>query len=68
MYSGHAAAELADRFPRTHIALTHLDETTRIGGLIDFLVEAETPLSYVSRGADGLEPAKPLDIASLVLS
>jgi Meckel syndrome type 1 protein len=67
MYSGPAAAELSERFPRTHVALTHLDEITRVGGLVDFLVDAGVPLSYVSRGEDGLEPADASAIASLVL-
>jgi flagellar biosynthesis GTPase FlhF len=67
MYSGPAAADLAERLPRTHIALTHLDETTRVGGLVDFLIDAGTPLSYFSRGEAGLAPADALDIAALVL-
>jgi flagellar biosynthesis protein FlhF len=68
MYSGPAAAEFAERVPATHVALTHLDETTRIGGLVDFLIEAGRPLSYVSRGDDGLAPADANEIAGLVLS
>jgi flagellar biosynthesis GTPase FlhF len=67
MYSGPAAAELVERFAGTHIAITHLDETTRVGGLIDFLIGAGVPLSYVSKGAGGLEPADAHDLASLVL-
>jgi hypothetical protein len=67
LYSGPAAAELAERFPTTHVALTHLDETTRVGGLVDFLVDAGIPLSYVSRGEGGLAPADPNEIAGLVL-
>ncbi|MDX6631247.1 MAG: SRP54-type protein GTPase domain, partial [Gaiellales bacterium] len=47
--------------------LTHLDETTRIGGLVDFLVQANMPVSFVSKGPGGLEPADANDIASLVL-
>jgi flagellar biosynthesis GTPase FlhF len=66
-YSAAAAAELAGRLPATHVALTHLDETTRIGNLVDFLIENGTPLSYVSRGDDGLAPADPDDLAALVL-
>jgi flagellar biosynthesis GTPase FlhF len=68
MYSGPAAAELAERFPASRIALTHLDETTRVGGLIDFLIDAGIPLSYVSRGPGGLELADRDDLAGLVLS
>jgi hypothetical protein len=66
-YSAPAAAELTERLPATHVALTHLDETNRIGGLVDFLIEAGTPLSYVSRGEGGLSPADAHDIARLVL-
>jgi flagellar biosynthesis GTPase FlhF len=66
-YSAAAAAELTERLPATHVALTHLDETTRIGGLVDFLVDAATPLSYVSRGEGGMAPADAHDIAALVL-
>jgi hypothetical protein len=66
-YSAAAAAELAERLPATHVALTHLDETTRVGGLVDFLIENGTPLSYVSRGEDGLAPADGHEIAGLVL-
>src|SRR4051794_5308119 len=67
MYSGPAAAEFAERVPATHVALTHLDETTRVGGLVDFLIDAGRPLSYVSRGDGGLAPADANDIAGLVL-
>ena len=72
-YSGPVAAELAERLAPlrlTHVALTHLDETTRVGALVDFVIDGGRPLSYVSQGTDvpgGLEPADPLDIASLVL-
>jgi flagellar biosynthesis protein FlhF len=72
-YSGAVAAELADRLVPlgvTHVALTHMDETTRVGGLVDFVIDAGRPLSYVSQGTEvpgGLAPADPLDIASLVL-
>jgi Meckel syndrome type 1 protein len=73
MYSGAAAGELADRLHAlkiTHVALTHLDETTRVGGLLDSVIDSGRPLSYVSQGRDvpgGLEPADAHDIASLVL-
>src|SRR3954465_5878249 len=66
-YSAAAAGELAERLPATHIALTHLDETSRIGGLVDFLIDAGRPLSYVSRGDGVLAPADANDIAGLVL-
>jgi flagellar biosynthesis protein FlhF len=72
-YSGAAAAELAERLSPlrpTHLALTHMDETTRIGGLVDLVIYARRPLSYVSRGAEvpgGLMPADALEIAAQVL-
>jgi hypothetical protein len=67
LYSGPAAAELAERVPTTHVALTHLDETTSIGGLVNFHIDAGIQLSYASRGDDGLAPADANDIAALVL-
>jgi flagellar biosynthesis GTPase FlhF len=72
-YSGAAASELADRLSSlriTHVALTHLDETTRVGGLLDSVIDSGRPLSFVSQGRDvpgGLEPADAHDLASLVL-
>jgi Meckel syndrome type 1 protein len=72
-YSGAAAAELAECLAPlhpTHVALTHLDETTRVGGLVDYVIEASRPLSYVSQGTGvpgGIEPADPLEIAAMVL-
>ena len=72
-YSGAAAGELAERMTPlrpTHLVLTHLDETTHVGGLVNFVIDAGRPLSYVSQGTEvpgGLEPADPLDVASLVL-
>jgi flagellar biosynthesis GTPase FlhF len=72
-YSSAVAAELAERLAPlrlTHVALTHMDETTRVGALVDHVIDQGRPLSYVSQGTDlpgGIEPADPLDIASLVL-
>src|SRR4051812_3271941 len=72
-YSSAVAAELAERLAPlqlTHVALTHMDETTRVGALVDHVIAAGRPLSYVSQGTElpgGIEPADPLDIASLVL-
>jgi hypothetical protein len=62
LYSAAAACELTDKFPATYVALTHLDESPRIGPLL-----GELPISYVSKGTGGLEPADAHDIASLVL-
>jgi flagellar biosynthesis protein FlhF len=72
-YSAAAAAELAERLSPlrpTHLALTHMDETTRVGGLVDFVIYAGRPLSYVSEGTDvpgGLMPADAIEIAARVL-
>jgi flagellar biosynthesis GTPase FlhF len=72
-YSGAVAAELTERLAPlrlTHVALTHMDETTLVGGLVDFAIGAGRPLSYVSQGTEvpgGLDLADPLDIAALVL-
>jgi flagellar biosynthesis GTPase FlhF len=47
-----------------------MDETTRVGGLLDTLIDAGRPLSYVSQGTGvpgGLEPADASDIAAMVL-
>jgi flagellar biosynthesis GTPase FlhF len=72
-YSSAVAAELAERLAPlqlTHVALTHMDETTRVGALVDHVIHEGRPLSYVSQGTDlpgGIEPADPIDIASLVL-
>jgi flagellar biosynthesis GTPase FlhF len=72
-YSGAVAAELAERLAPlrlSHVTLTHLDETTRVGGLVDHLIDAGRPIAYVSQGTEvpgGIEPAVALDIASLVL-
>jgi flagellar biosynthesis GTPase FlhF len=72
-YSGPAALELAERLAPlrpTHVTLTHMDETSRVGGLVDALIDEGRPLSYVSQGTGvpgGLDPADPLDLAALVL-
>ncbi len=72
-YSAAVAGELADRLAPlgpTHVALTHMDETSRVGSLVDFVIAAERPISYTSGGTEvpgGLEPADANDIAALVL-
>src|SRR3954453_21019682 len=72
-YSSAVAAELAERLAPlklTHVALTHLDVTTRVGALVDHVMDPGRPVSYVSQGTEmpgGIEPADPTDIASLVL-
>jgi flagellar biosynthesis protein FlhF len=54
----------------SRICLTHLDETSHIGGAVEVAVRAGKPFSYVGSGtgvAEGLEPAEPDALAALVL-
>jgi flagellar biosynthesis GTPase FlhF len=72
-YSGPAARELAqllEPLSPTRIALTHMDATTHVGGLLDYAIREERPISYVSQGSGvpgGLEPADAEDLAALML-
>jgi flagellar biosynthesis GTPase FlhF len=54
----------------SRIALTHLDETSHIGGAVEVAIRGGKPFSYVGSGtgvAEGLEPAEPDLLAALVL-
>lgn len=54
----------------SRIALTHLDETSHIGGAVEVAIRGGKPFSYVGTGtgvADGLEPAEADALAALVL-
>jgi len=54
----------------SRIALTHLDETSHIGGAVEVAIRGGKPFSYVGSGtgvAEGLEPADPDALAALVL-
>jgi flagellar biosynthesis GTPase FlhF len=54
----------------SRIALTHMDATTHVGGLVDYAIREERPISYVSEGTGvpgGLEPADPEQLAALIL-
>jgi flagellar biosynthesis protein FlhF len=72
-YSGPAARELADLLAPLHpgsVALTHMDATSHIGGLLDFTIRANRPISYLSEGTGvpgGLEPADADRLATLLL-
>jgi flagellar biosynthesis GTPase FlhF len=72
-YSGPAARELAANLAPLHptrIALTHMDETTHIGGLLDYAIGEDLPISYVSEGTGvpgGLQPADPDKLAASML-
>ncbi|MEA2450861.1 MAG: flagellar biosynthesis protein FlhF [Thermoleophilaceae bacterium] len=72
-YSGPAARELTDLLAPlepSRIALTHMDATTHVGGLLDYAIREDRPISYVSEGTGvpgGLEPADAEALAALVL-
>ena len=72
-YSGPASRELADLLAPLRpaaVALTQMDATTHIGGLVDFTIRANRPISYVSEGTGvpgGLEPAESARLATLLL-
>jgi flagellar biosynthesis GTPase FlhF len=72
-YSGPAARELTgllEPLGPSRIALTHMDATTHVGGLLDYAIRGELPISYVSEGTGvpgGLEPADPDALAALML-
>jgi flagellar biosynthesis GTPase FlhF len=54
----------------SRIALTHLDETSHIGGAVEVAIRGGKPFSYVGAGtgvSEGLEPAEPDALAALVL-
>jgi flagellar biosynthesis GTPase FlhF len=54
----------------SRIALTHLDETSHIGGAVEVAMRGGKPFSYVGSGsgvAEGLEPAEPDALAALLL-
>ena len=54
----------------SRICLTHLDETSHIGGAVEVAIRGGMPFSYVGSGtgvAEGFEPAEPDALAALVL-
>jgi flagellar biosynthesis protein FlhF len=54
----------------SRICLTHMDETSHIGGAVEVAIRGGKPFSYVGSGtgvAEGLEPAEPDALAALVL-
>jgi flagellar biosynthesis GTPase FlhF len=72
-YSAPAARELGELLTALRpaaIALTHMDATTHVGGLLDYAIRAERPISYVADGTGvpgGLEPGDPDQLAGLLL-
>jgi flagellar biosynthesis protein FlhF len=72
-YSGPAARELAETLAPlapSRIALTHMDATTHVGGLVDYAIRENRPISYVSEGTGvpgGLAPADPDELAGLLI-
>src|SRR3954465_11739013 len=73
-YSGPAGSELAESLAPlgpSRIALTHMDATTHVGGLVDYAIREQRPTSYTSTGTGvpaGLAPADPDSIAGLLIS
>jgi flagellar biosynthesis GTPase FlhF len=54
----------------SRFVLTHLDATSHIGGAVELAIRNSKPFSLTSTGTtmpEGLAPADPLAIASLVL-
>src|SRR4051812_11589467 len=72
-YSGPAARELADSLEPlrpSRIALTHMDATTHVGGLLDYAIRQQRPISYTSEGTGvpgDLAPADPDKLAGLLI-
>jgi flagellar biosynthesis GTPase FlhF len=72
-YSGPAARELAELLAPlapNRLALTHMDATTHVGGLLDYAISQERPISYVSEGTGvpgKLEPADADALSALML-
>jgi flagellar biosynthesis GTPase FlhF len=73
-YSGPAARELAEALEPlrpSRIALTHMDATAHVGGLVDYAIREQRPISYTSEGTGlpgGLAPADPDKLAGLLIS
>jgi flagellar biosynthesis protein FlhF len=65
-YGPHAARELLDGLAPLRpdaLALTHADETSHLGTVIELAIRTATPLSFVSRGAGALRPAAAEELA-----
>jgi flagellar biosynthesis protein FlhF len=72
-YSGPAARELAEALAPlrpSRLAFTHMDATTHVGGLLDYAIREQRPISYTSEGTGipgGLAPADPDKLAGLLI-
>jgi flagellar biosynthesis protein FlhF len=72
-YSGPAARELAESLAPlrpSRLAFTHMDATTHVGGLLDYAIREQRPISYTSEGTGipgGLAPADPEKLAGLLI-
>jgi flagellar biosynthesis protein FlhF len=65
-------AEILDRFKNysTHLILTKLDESTRLGSIIDLAARTTLPIAYLTNGQnvpDDIEAATPEKLAHCVL-
>ena len=67
--TSHAAAGLAlaalRRLDPTHVAITKLDEVTRLGGTLSAAIESGLPLSYVTDGRDIPNDIRPASVSTL---
>jgi flagellar biosynthesis protein FlhF len=53
------------------LAMTHADETERLGSVVELAIETSLPVSYVGRGTivtGGLRPALPEELAAAVVA
>jgi flagellar biosynthesis GTPase FlhF len=53
------------------LAMTHADETERLGSVVELAIDAALPISYVGRGTiitGGLRPALPEELAAAVVA
>jgi flagellar biosynthesis GTPase FlhF len=53
------------------LAMTHVDETERLGSVVELAIETSLPVSYIGRGTivtGGLRPALPEELAAAVVA
>jgi flagellar biosynthesis protein FlhF len=53
------------------LAMTHADETERLGNVVELAIETQLPVSYIGRGTivtGGLRPALPEELAAAVVA
>jgi flagellar biosynthesis GTPase FlhF len=53
------------------LAMTHADETERLGNVVELAIDTRLPVSYIGRGTivtGGLRPALPEELAAAVVA